>query len=142
MPSKSAASQSTAPKSAAASPPAAADAITELRLGTTAAGAAIVDQTGRAIYRYDGDIKESGGSACDENCSAQFPPVHAGSMPALTGLTLTLGANAGSDGQQQLTINGLPIYYFSGDTAPGQTGGQAKDRMWWTLDKNGSANST
>lgn len=111
-------------------------------MGTTAAGASIVDQTGRAVYRYDGDIKDSGGSACDGNCSAQFPPVHVGSMLALTGLTLTLGAITGSDGQQQLTINGLPIYYFSGDTAPGQSGGQAMDRMWWTLDENGSANST
>lgn len=45
-----------------------------------------------------------------------------------------------SGGDQQVTYNGHPLYYYAGDKKPGQTNGQALDQFgaeWYVLDAKG-----
>ena len=35
------------------------------------------------------------------------------------------------DGREQVTYNGLPLYYFANDKAPGDTKGQGVGGVWF-----------
>ena len=35
------------------------------------------------------------------------------------------------DGQKQVTYKGMPLYYFAGDKAPGDTAGQGVRDVWY-----------
>ena len=37
-----------------------------------------------------------------------------------------------------MTLNGWPLYYFSGDAAPGDTNGQGVQGIWWVLAPDGT----
>ena len=46
-----------------------------------------------------------------------------------------------SDGTKQVTYDGHPLYYFVGDSAAGQTNGQASDNFgakWWLVASSGA----
>jgi predicted lipoprotein with Yx(FWY)xxD motif len=79
------------------------------------------------VYTFSKDVANSGTSACTGACLARWPAltVPAGSTPAGgTGVTGKLGTNSrADDGSTQVTYNGLPLYFFSGDTAPGDSNG-------------------
>jgi hypothetical protein len=52
-----------------------------------------------------------------------------------------LGSITRSDGTKQVTYNGHPLYYYSGDSGPGQANGQGNDGFgakWWLVDPSGS----
>jgi predicted lipoprotein with Yx(FWY)xxD motif len=36
-----------------------------------------------------------------------------------------------------VTLNGWPLYYYAGDSAAGDTNGQAVGGIWWVLDPAG-----
>ncbi|MER7665828.1 hypothetical protein [Streptomyces sp. NPDC096193] len=45
-----------------------------------------------------------------------------------------------SDGAEQVTYNGHPLYYYAGDTEAGQTNGQGLDQFgakWYVLNAAG-----
>jgi Secreted repeat of unknown function len=47
-----------------------------------------------------------------------------------------------SDGSKQATYDGHPLYYFAGDSGPGQTSGQGSDSFgakWWLVAPTGAA---
>jgi predicted lipoprotein with Yx(FWY)xxD motif len=101
-------------------------------------GVYLVDHAGRTLYLFDGDTTE-GMSACDGPCAAAWPPLtttgapSAGENAAGAGLsTITR-----SDGSMQVVYGRYPLYYFAGDTAPGQTNGQGSGGTWWVLGTNG-----
>jgi predicted lipoprotein with Yx(FWY)xxD motif len=86
-------------------------------------------------------------SECSGACAAAWPPV-----PATGALTTAGGAKAGdlgtitrSDGAKQVTYDGHPLYYFVGDSAPGQTAGQGSDNFgakWWLVAPSGAQITT
>jgi len=52
-----------------------------------------------------------------------------------------LGTSKRSDGKEQVTYNGHPLYYFEGDKKTGQTAGQGLDAFgaeWYVVGANGS----
>jgi len=69
-------------------------------------------------------------------------------VPATGTLTATGGAQASdlgtltrSDGTKQATYDGHPLYYFVGDSGPGQTAGQGSDNFgakWWLVAPSGA----
>ncbi len=90
-------------------------------------GTVLVAANGMTVYTFTHDVANSGKSACSGGCLTTWPAVTvpAGATPtAGTGVTGTLGTITRADnGALQVTYNGLPLYYFSGDTAPGDAHG-------------------
>ena len=92
------------------------------------------DAEGRTLYLFTKDT-ELFTSACTGDCLANWPPV-----PGISGrLTLPSGASGelalmnGNDGSTQLAYDGIPLYYFAGDTEPGQLNGQGVGGVWWIV---------
>ena len=79
------------------------------------------------LYIFTEDVKDSGESVCTGDCLVAWPAltVEAGETPtAGEGITGELGTiTRTDDGTVQVTYNGLPLYFFQGDTAPGQANG-------------------
>jgi predicted lipoprotein with Yx(FWY)xxD motif len=46
------------------------------------------------------------------------------------------------DGASQLTINGWPVYRFSGDKTPGATTGQGVGTVWFAVTPDGKKAAT
>jgi len=125
----SAAPASEAPASAPAS--AAASAATGgLTVDAKPVGAAgtilVAGSNGMTVYMFTKDTKDSGKSVCTEGCIAKWPAlsVPAGTTPT-GGASLTgkLGTITRDDGTLQVTYNGLPLYFFANDKAPGDANG-------------------
>jgi predicted lipoprotein with Yx(FWY)xxD motif len=148
--SSSGSSSSSAPASSAASPAggsassAAAAAGSGLVIITKSgsAGAFLTDGSGRAVYLWMKDGKDS--SACDGACAGAWPPVTAtGAVSASGGVTMAdLSTITRSGGAKQVVYDGHPLYYFSGDSGPGQVSGQGSDAFgakWWLVDPAGTS---
>jgi predicted lipoprotein with Yx(FWY)xxD motif len=102
--------------------------VTGLEMKTVGAlGNVLVASNGYTVYTFTKDTKDSGKSACTGGCLAKWPAVTvaAGGTAAVgTGLTGTIGTITREDnGASQLTYNGLPIYFFIGDTKAGDGNG-------------------
>jgi predicted lipoprotein with Yx(FWY)xxD motif len=112
-----------------------------LAVATTALGSTLVNSKGMTVYFFGSDTQ--GMSACSGACLQNWPAVPAPSpLPtAVPGVTGTLGTLARSDGTSQLTVNGLPVYTFAGDSGPGKTSGEgltAFGAKWWAVSPSGS----
>ena len=51
------------------------------------------------------------------------------------------GTTQRDDGTTQVTYNGHPLYYYSGDTAAGDVNGQGLNGKWYIANPDGSAPS-
>lgn len=116
-------------------------------LGTTKTplGTILVDAQGRTVYEFASDSKDT--STCTAQCLGYWPPVKAPStLPGtISGVTGTVGSFARPDGGTQLTIDGLPLYTYAGDTAPGMTTGQGSTgsgAKWWVVAPDGTPITT
>jgi predicted lipoprotein with Yx(FWY)xxD motif len=92
------------------------------------AGVILVDgATDMTLYMFTKDTKDSGKSACTGGCLETWPAltVAAGETPTGgDGVTGTLGTITREDnGELQVTYNGLPLYFFKNDSAPGDLNG-------------------
>jgi predicted lipoprotein with Yx(FWY)xxD motif len=97
-----------------------------------------VDGKGMSVYYFTKDTKDSGTSACKDACLTAWPPVTTASdAPAVSGVTGTVGTIATPDGKKQVTINGMPIYYFEKDTAAGDILGQGVNSVWYLVAPSG-----
>jgi predicted lipoprotein with Yx(FWY)xxD motif len=124
-----AASPSAAPAaSAAASAPAAAGGPVVMTATVGTVGTLVVaSSNGMTVYTFDKDVADSGTSACTGGCIAKWPAltVPAGSTPTgASGVTGKLGTiTRADDSTLQVTYNGKPLYFFSGDKAAGDSNG-------------------
>ncbi|RDV12166.1 hypothetical protein DXK94_02235 [Arthrobacter sp. RT-1] len=136
------ATSATAP-AASVSPPSAtsttASAGVDLKTASTSAGTIVVDGKGMSVYFFTKDMKDSGTSACTDACLVAWPPVFASSeTPSAEGVTGALGTITTPDGKQQVTLEGLPLYYFAKDTKPGDILGQGVNDVWYLADPSGA----
>ncbi|MEA2537006.1 MAG: hypothetical protein QOF11_1240 [Chloroflexota bacterium] len=130
-PTQAPASQPPASQPPASQPPAssaAGGATVEAKAVEKAGGTVLVaGSNGMTVYSFAKDVKDSGTSACTDTCLGKWPAltVPAGGTPTPgTGVTGTLGTITRADnGALQVTYNGLPLYFFSGDAAPGDANG-------------------
>jgi predicted lipoprotein with Yx(FWY)xxD motif len=126
--------------SATPSPSASAESSADLKVASTTLGDVVVDGKGMTVYFFDKDTAGSGTSACAGQCLVNWPPVPpAAATPAVDGVTGELGTITATDGSTQITLNGLPLYYFKGDSAPGDVNGQAVQNIWWVVSPTGEA---
>ena len=110
----------------------------DLKVAESTAGTIVVDGKGMSVYYYTKDIKDSGTSACTGGCLAAWPPVLAAAdSPTVDGVTGTVGTIDTPDGKKQLTINGMPLYYYAKDLAPGDILGQGVGSVWYLVAPSG-----
>ena len=108
-----------------------------VRISDSGLGAILTDADGNTLYLFEPD--EQGPSVCNGGCAAAWPPL-IGEMAAGDGVDGSLlGTAEREDGSIQATYNGWPLYYFAGDTGPGDTNGQSLDDIWWVIDAAGNA---
>ncbi len=142
--SAAAASSPSAPASsapAAGSPASAPATGTVITTHAGSAGAFLTDGSGHTVYLWAKDGMNM--SDCSGACAAAWPPVPAtGKLTATGGVKASdLGTITRSDGTKQVTYDGHPLYYFVGDSAAGQTNGQASDNFgakWWLVASSGA----
>ena len=125
---------STATGTPASGPATATATVIESHAGS--AGSFLTNGSGRALYLWAADSMNK--STCSGACAGAWPPVTTtGKVTAADGAkTADLGTITRSDGSKQVTYNGQPLYYFAGDSGPGQTNGQGSDNFgakWWLV---------
>ena len=116
---------SSAAPSASSSAPASGPVIKTASVGSL--GTVIVaSSNSMTLYNFSKDVKDSGKSVCTGGCATTWPPltVAAGATPTGdTGVTGKIATITRDDGTIQVTYNGLPLYFFSGDKAVGDSNG-------------------
>ena len=85
----------------------------------------LADAAGRTVYTFDKDT--AGKSNCGGGCLAAWPVFAAkpGAKPQGD-----FGLMDATGGQQQWTIKGKPLYYFTGDAQPGERNGDGSGGVW------------
>jgi predicted lipoprotein with Yx(FWY)xxD motif len=87
----------------------------------------VAGENGMTVYVFTQDVKDSGTSACTGGCLQTWPALTVPDGVTPTGgdgVTGTLGTiERADDGTYQVTYNGLPLYFFKNDAAPGDANG-------------------
>lgn len=129
---------SPAPASPGATGSPTAAAAVDLKTATSSAGTIVVDAKGMSVYFFTKDVKDSGTSACTGACLTMWPPVlSTAATPSAEGVSGTLGTIATPDGAKQVTLNGLPLYYYEQDKNPGDILGQGVSDVWYLANPAG-----
>lgn len=121
---------------------AAAPAAAGLTVGVTndmTLGAFLTGQNGMTLYVLTKDTADT--STCSGTCATNWPPLSVASGATITppsGATATFATITRSDGTMQVTYNHMPLYYFAGDSAAGDTKGQGKSGVWFVAPLSGS----
>ena len=103
---------------------------TTVNVGTGTVGSYLTGKDGMTLYVKMGDSTSA--PNCTGACLTNWPAftVDTGeTVVAGTGVTGTLATFTRPEGTQ-VSYNGAPLYYFSGDTAAGQTNGQGVGGVW------------
>jgi predicted lipoprotein with Yx(FWY)xxD motif len=114
---------------------------TGIRAAALAPGTALVDANGHTLYLFEADRATT--SACAGGCAQVWPPlVTHGNAPTASDSVQAklLGTTSRTDGTQQVTYNGHPLYYFAGDKAPGDVRGQGLNQFgasWYVVAPGG-----
>jgi predicted lipoprotein with Yx(FWY)xxD motif len=100
-------------------------------------GQFLVDGSGRTLYMFKKDTKDT--TNCYDKCEQAWPPLLTLDKPMLNvgGDASLIGTTQRKDGTLQVTYNGMPLYYFFKDTAPGDTNGQKVGDVWFVVTPDG-----
>ena len=93
---------------------------TALKTATISGTTVLTNAKGLTLYSFAPDTPAV--SKCYGSCAAYWPPV-TGTTAAGQGLPGKVATIKRTDGTEQLTYNGHPLYTYIGDTAPGQANG-------------------
>jgi predicted lipoprotein with Yx(FWY)xxD motif len=93
-------------------------------------GVILVGSNGMTLYIFDRD--EAGVSNCSGQCAVTWPPllIETGDPIAPANLAGTLGTITRGDGGRQVVYNDRPLYFYAGDTQPGDTTGDGVGGIW------------
>lgn len=102
-------------------------------------GKILTDSAGRTLYYFDRDtpgVSNCTSAACLGAWPILAPP--SGTITLQSGITAKTGTITRSDGPMQVTVNDLPVYYYTPDTNPGDAKGAGVGRVWWTIRPDGT----
>jgi len=114
---------------------------TVITTAQSSAGTVLTNGSGKAVYVW---MKDTGDmSNCNGACAGAWPPVTTTGTATAAGSAKAsdIGTITRSDGTKQVTYDGHPLYYFSGDSGPGTASGQGSDGFgakWWLVAPTGS----
>jgi predicted lipoprotein with Yx(FWY)xxD motif len=104
-------------------------------------GKILTGSNGMTVYLFMPD--KQGAPTCTDACAKSWPPLTVADAASLAGgdgvdasLLKTVDHPGGGT---QVTYNGWPLYYFAGDSAPGDTNGQGQGGIWYAVDPTGNA---
>jgi predicted lipoprotein with Yx(FWY)xxD motif len=128
----STATSTTRPSTAAAAP--------VVATKKTSLGTFLVGPTGRTLYLFEAD--KGSKSTCNGACATAWPPLTATAKPKAGGGAdkSLLGTTKRADGSTGVTYAGHPLYYFAGDSAPGQANGEGSTGFgaeWYVVSTGG-----
>ncbi len=108
-------------------------------------GTYLAGPSGRALYLWVADTGDK--SSCSGACAGAWPPLLTkGSPKAGPGVNASdLGTTMRSDGTEEVTYKGHPLYYFVADKSAGSTSGQGSNSFgakWWLVAPSGTAITT
>lgn len=121
------------------SPPASSGGAMNVTVSHTAAGDALAGPNGMTLYVLTLDV--GGKSTCTTGqCAATWPALKGDGSQAIagSGVSGTWGTTTWADGTKQVTHNGQPVYYYSGDSAAGDSTGQGTNNTWFIAPVDGS----
>jgi len=96
-------------------------------------GTYLTDAEGKTLYWFKKDTP--GQSACAGPCVEKWPLYYREAVATPEGIAASDFATIErSDGQKQTTFRGYPLYYWVGDTKPGDTSGQGVKEVWYVID--------
>lgn len=134
-----------APTTTAAESPTATETATEtaatvdLKTASSSKGEIVVDGKGMSVYYFTKDVKDSGKSNCTGDCLVAWPPVlTTNETPKVEGVTGKVGTIDTPDGKKQVTIEGMPVYLWEKDKAPGDVTGQGVGNVWYLVAPDGA----
>jgi predicted lipoprotein with Yx(FWY)xxD motif len=108
--------------------------MTDLTTETTRAGTVLASSRGLTLYYYGEDKPHSGKSVCTGGCATAWPPLAAPvKAPAGVRLPGKLGVITRPNGVKQVTLDGYPLYRYTGDMAPGQATGNGVEGSWHVI---------
>ncbi|WP_241995503.1 hypothetical protein [Kribbella sp. VKM Ac-2568] len=104
-------------------------------------GSILVDGSGRTLYLFEKDKGST--SSCYGTCATAWPPYTTTGSPQAGGGVQgpLLGTTKRTDGTTEVTYHGHPLYYFAGDSKPGDTNGQKVNEFgaeWFVLSPAGT----
>lgn len=105
-------------------------------VGKSSLGDILTDAKGRTLYLFLKD--EKGKSNCTGSCAQTWPRYAPPTVQAGTGIDASLLGTITVDGVQQVTVNGMPLYYYAADSANGDTKGQGFGGNWYVVDAKGN----
>lgn len=106
-----------------------------VQLAETSLGEILVGPEGMTLYGFT--VDDPGVSNCYDGCAQAWPPLP-GDTPIDPALDASLfSTTERTDGTTQLVIGDWPLYYFAGDSAPGDVNGQDVEGVWFVVDANG-----
>jgi predicted lipoprotein with Yx(FWY)xxD motif len=101
---------------------------------TAELGQFLTDAEGMTLYIFTNDVVDSGASVCNDDCAANWPPYFAEDATLPDGTPGELTTITRDDGTMQLAYNGMPLYLWVGDTAPGDVTGQGVGDVWFVAE--------
>lgn len=112
---------------------------TELMVADSELGEIIVDSKGMSLYYFTKDEKDSGKSNCKEDCLVKWPPLltESDAPTADEAITAEIGTIDTEDGKKQVTVDGMPVYYWFQDKEPGDVLGQDVGQVWYVIAPDG-----
>ena len=103
-------------------------------------GKVIVASNGKTVYLFMPDAQ--GDPTCTAACAEAWPPLTvADAAAAIAGDgadAALVGSATHPEAGTQVTYNGWPLYFFAGDSAPGDTNGEGQGGVWYALDPTGN----
>ena len=90
----------------------------------------LADEAGMTLYTFDNDGQNV--SNCSGGCARSWPPYLAeDGAAAHDGLSVFQRA----DGRAQWAYEGQPLYYWQGDSRPGQANGDGVGGVWHVVER-------
>ena len=107
-------------------------------------GQLLVDAEGKTLYTLTSSGKAV---ACPESCAKFWPPLllPAGTTSAAGGAGVTGLGTVSASGGTQVTANGLPLYRFAADSAPGDANGEGISSfggVWHVVKASGTSGAS
>lgn len=112
------------PESVVAPPP------TVVALADAPFGRKLTDGAGRTLYVFS--LDPPGKSSCVGACARTWLPARSLGGKPQPGADVgapSVGNVQRPDGSEQITFNGHPVYYYSGDRSPGQSNGNGRSEF-------------